>query len=137
MNTVVLFLLEAGWSPCEAFFVFKKISEELLPCDFYASMDSTMALVRLFFEVLQISHPRAVSKMKQIIRHMEGEDRFIITVSFVFQWFVCLFTNVNLPRSARLAIFDRFLLEGMPAMFKGALAFFDVLQEPIQKVRGI
>ena len=87
-----------------------------------------MALVRLFFEVLQVTHPKAVTKMKQIIRHMDGEDRFIITVSFVFQWFVCLFTNVNLPRAARLAIFDRFLLEGMPEMFKAALAFFDVLQ---------
>jgi hypothetical protein len=96
-----------------------------------------MALVRLLFEVLQLTHPRAVAKMKRIIRHMDGEDRFIITLSFVFQWFVCLFTNVNLPRPARIAIMDRFLLEGMPVLFKAALAFFDVLEEPIQKVNGI
>ena len=49
MNNIVLFLLEIGWSPAEAFFVFKKITEELLPCDFYASMDSTIAMVRLLF----------------------------------------------------------------------------------------
>lgn len=75
--------------------------------------------------------------MKRIIRHMEGDDRFIVALSFVFQWFVCLFTNVNLPRAARTLIMDRFLLEGLPALFKAALAFFDVLEESILKVHGI
>jgi hypothetical protein len=137
MNTIALFLLELGFAPSEAFFVFKKITEELLPCDFYSSMDSTMALVRLLFEVLHLTHPRAVAKMKRIIRHMDGDDRFIVALSFVFQWFVCLFTNVGLPRTVRTAIFDRFLLEGVPVMFKAALAFFDVLEEGILRVSGI
>ena len=32
---------------------------------------------------------------------------------------------------------DRFLLEGTPVLIKASLAFFDVLEEPIQKVSGI
>jgi hypothetical protein len=60
-----------------------------------------------------------------------------VTLSFVFQWFVCLFTNVSIKREVRLAIMDRFLLEGTPVLIKASLAFFDVLEEPIQKVSGI
>jgi hypothetical protein len=68
---------------------------------------------------------------------MDGDDRFIITMSFVFQWFICLFTNVNLSRSIRLRIMDHFLIEGVPVLFKVSLAFFDVMEESILKVSGI
>lgn len=48
--------------------------------------------------------------MKNIIRHMESEDKFIVAMSFVFQWFICLFTNINLDRNIRLLIMDHFML---------------------------
>ncbi len=72
--------------------------------------------------------------MKHIIIHMGGEDRFIITMSFVFQWFICLFTNINLSRKIRLRIMDHFLVEGITVLFKASLAFFDILEPVILKV---
>lgn len=68
---------------------------------------------------------------------MEGDDRFIITLSFVFQWFICIFTNINLNRNIRLRIMDHFMLEGVTVLFKSSLAFFDAMEESILKVNGI
>ncbi len=53
-------------------------------------------------------------------------------ISFVLQWFICLFTNTNLSRNVRRCIFDHFLLEGLPAFIKAALCFFDVIEPAIQ-----
>ncbi len=56
---------------------------------------------------------------------MDGGESFLLTMSFVFQWFVCLFTNINLKRRMRLIIMDHFILEGVAVLFKAALAYFD------------
>jgi hypothetical protein len=48
-------------------------------------------------------------------------------VSFVLQWFVCLYTNENVNKQITRVIWDLFLLEGVIALFKGALAIFDLL----------
>lgn len=66
--------------------------------------------------------------MRHIIKNMDGDNQFIITLSFVFQWFICLFTNINLSRKIRLKIMDHFLIEGVPILFKASLAFFDILE---------
>lgn len=93
-------------------------------------MDSVITYVRILFEILHYTHPTVVKHMKRIILSMEQEG-FMLTMSFVFQWFICLFTNVNLNRGIRLMIMDYFLLEGVTILFKAALAYFDVIEKTI------
>ena len=132
MNTIILFFIQQKFTNSQIFFIFKKISEELLPCDFYSSMESPVAYVKVLFQMLKHTHPKIVKKMRHIIKNMDGDNQFIITLSFVFQWFICLFTNINLSRKIRLKIMDHFLIEGVPILFKSSLAFFDILEQQIQ-----
>lgn len=109
MNNVVLFLIEEGFSDDEAFFILKKITEELLPCDYYSTMNSVIAFVKLLCEVLSQTHPQVVKVMRIVVKNNCG-DGISLTTSFAIQWFVCLFTNTNLSRDMRRCIMDHFLL---------------------------
>jgi len=60
----------------------------------------------------------------------------MLTMSFAFQWFVCLMTNCNLDRRIRRVVLDYFMVEGVVAIFKGALCYFDQLVKNIDKVRS-
>lgn len=97
-------------------------------------MDSVIAYVRILFEILHYTHPRVVRHMKHIMMTME-QDGFMMTMSFVFQWFICLFTNVNLKRNIRLIVMDYFLIEGITVLFKAALGYFDVIEKSILSAR--
>lgn len=97
-------------------------------------MDSTITYIRIVFEMLHHTHPRIYARMKEIIASIDGGDAFMLTMSAVFQWFVCLFTNSGLQKSIRLLVLDYFLVEGVPALFKAALALFDHLQDKILSV---
>lgn len=57
MNTIIAFLLSRGFSCQESFFIFKRVTEELLPCDYYTNMDNVMAYTRIFYEMLHLTHP--------------------------------------------------------------------------------
>lgn len=96
-------------------------------------MESVITYVHILFEILHHTHPQVVKKMKMIMKKMESEG-FMLTMSFVFQWFVCLFTNTNLDRKLRLIIIDHFLLQGVTALFKAALAYFDVIEQAVANV---
>ena len=63
---------------------------------------------------------------------MGGDCGFIVTMSFVFQLLMCLFTSSNLCRGVRRIVLDYFLLEGVPALLKAALCYFDLIAEHIQ-----
>ena len=96
-------------------------------------MNSTLALIRLIYEILSQTHPRAVHSMKIVVRNNGGEG-ITLTTSFIFQWFVCFFTNANLARNMRRSIFDHFLLEGLPALITATLCYFDIIELAISKV---
>lgn len=49
-------------------------------------------------------------------------------VSFVLQWFVCLFCNDNIFEEITEIIWDFFLVDGVIVLFKAALAYFDLLK---------
>jgi hypothetical protein len=86
----------------------------------------------LLCEVLVFTHPQAVKQMKLIVLNNQGEGMSYV-LSFAYQWFVCLFTNINLNRDVRRCIFDHFLLEGLPTFLKAALCFFDAIQPAIAR----
>lgn len=109
MNNLVMFMLEEGLTEEESFFLLKKVTEELLPCDYHSTMNSVTALLLLLCEVLAQTHPLSVKQIKLIVFNNGGEGISYV-ISFVLQWFVCLFTNTNLHRNVRRCIFDHFLL---------------------------
>ena len=45
---------------------------------------------------LAITHPQCYAKMKTLSKEMEGS--YMAMVSFVLQWFVCLFCNDNVNK---------------------------------------
>ena len=96
-------------------------------------MNSTLALIRLVYEVLSQTHPKAVHTMKTVVKNNGGEG-ITLTTSFIFQWFVCFFTNSNLSRNMRRSILDHFLLEGLPALIKATLCYFDVIEPAISQI---
>jgi len=49
MNSIIAFLIDDGFTCEEAFFIFKYITENLLPCDYYNTMDCIMAYMRIFY----------------------------------------------------------------------------------------
>jgi hypothetical protein len=110
------------------------LTEELLPCDYYSTMNSVLALMRLFCEMLAQTHHDAVKVMKVVVKN-NGGDGITLTTGFVIQWFVCLFTNTNLNRDVRRFIMDHFILDGIPAMLKVALGFFDAITPAIANIK--
>lgn len=90
------FLVDESFTPEECFFMFRYITECLIPTDYYVSMDCIMAYMRIFYELLAITHPRCYTKMKDLSKEMEGS--YMAMVSFVLQWFVCLFCNDNVNK---------------------------------------
>ena len=110
----------------------KKITEELIPCDYYSTMNSVLALVRLLCDTLGQTHPKAVKAMKLVAKNNGGEGISIIT-GFAIQWFVCLFTNSNIQRDMRRCILDHFMLDGMPVLLKAALCYFDAIEPKIAR----
>jgi hypothetical protein len=54
-------------------------------------MDNVMAYTRIFYEMLHITHPKIYQHLKKIGEEME--NTYVMMVSFVLQWFVCLFCN--------------------------------------------
>ena len=61
------------------------------------------------------------------------DNSYVAMVSFVLQWFVCLFSNDSIDPEITRAIWDFFLLEGIVVLFKAGLAMFDFLQPHIIK----
>lgn len=49
MNLPVAFLIEQGFKNDEAFFILKRITESILPLNYYVNMDCVMAYLRIFF----------------------------------------------------------------------------------------
>lgn len=126
MNNIVLFLIEEDFDNDEAFFILRKFTEDLLPCDFYSTMNSVLSFVKLICEVLTQTHPKVVQVMKIVVKNNGGEG-MILTSGFVIQWLICLFTNTNLNREMRRCILDHFLIEGLPVLIKAALCYFDAI----------
>ena len=110
------------------------MTEELLPCDYYSTMNSVLALVKLFCEMLAQTHPQAVQVMKIVVKN-NGGDGITLTTGFVIQWFICLFTNTNLNRDIRRFILDHFIIDGIPALLKAALCFFDAISPAIVNIK--
>lgn len=94
MNSIIAFLIDDGFSCEEAFFIFKKVTEGLLPTNYYNSMDTIMVYMRIFYEMLNFTHPKCYNRMKEISKELDNS--FVAMVSFVLQWFVCLFCNDNI-----------------------------------------
>jgi len=136
LNNIVLFLIEEGFDDKEAFFVMKKITEEIIPCDYYSTMNSVLALVRLLCDTLSWTHPKAIKAMKLVAKNNGGEGISIIT-GFAIQWFVCLFTNTNLQRDMRRCILDHFMMDGMPVLLKAALCYFDTIEPKIARTQQL
>lgn len=76
--------------------------------------------------MLSITHPEIYSHLKKICQEMEST--YALMVSFVLQWFVCLFCNDNIHESVTEVIWDFFLVDGMVVLLKAALAYFDILK---------
>ena len=74
--------------------------------------------------------------MKRVARNNGGEGIVLIT-GFTIQWFVCLFSNTNLQRKMRRCIFDHLLLEGLPALIKASLCYFDAIEPKISDVNQL
>lgn len=91
MNSIAAYIVSKGYSCEESFFIMKRITEQLLPCEFYTKLDSVMAYTRLFFELLAIVHPDVYQHMKKI--SIQVECTYAMMTSYVLQWFVCLFCN--------------------------------------------
>lgn len=131
MNTIIAFLISRGFTCEQSFFIFKRVTEELLPCDYYSNMDNVMAYSRIFYELLNITHPEIYLHLKKISQEME--NTYALMVSFVLQWFVCLFCNDNINENITEVIWDFFQIDGMVVLLKAALAYFDLLKDDILK----
>jgi hypothetical protein len=92
-------------------------------------MDSTITYISILFEILAYTHEKVHKKMKSIIYKFQdgNSEGFMLTMSFTFQWFVCLFTNSNIKKNIQVIIMDYFIMEGVIALFKASLAIFDYL----------
>jgi len=64
--------------------------------------------------------------MKKIATEMEST--YAMMVSFVLQWFVCLFCNDNVCQQITEVIWDFFLVDGIVVLFKAALGYIDILK---------
>lgn len=97
-------------------------------------MNSVLAFLRLLCDVLSQTHPQIIKIMKVVVKN-NGGDGITLTTGFAIQWFICLYTNTNLSRDMRRCIMDHFLLEGLPALLKAALCYFDAIGPEITQVK--
>ena len=89
-------------------------------------MNTTITDVRIMFELLAQVKPKIYKKLQDLMKNFGGGS-YMVVMSFVFQWFVCLFTNMSIHRNISRIIWDSLLLEGSVVFFKAALTFFHFL----------
>jgi hypothetical protein len=58
MNEVFAFFCEEQCSPKQIFFIFKRISEVLLPSDYYSSLDGIVAYLKILWEMITVLYPK-------------------------------------------------------------------------------
>ena len=136
MNNLALFFIEEGFDDQTIFFLMKKITEEILPCDYYTTMNTVQAFVKLICEILTHTHPKVVEVMKRVAMN-NGGDGIVLITGFTIQWFVCLFSNTNLQRDMRRCIIDHLLLEGLSTLIKASLCYFDAIEPKISEVNQL
>lgn len=125
MHSIAIFFIEEGLSAKETFFVLKKITETILPCDYFSQMNSIVGYMRIFYEILPFTYPAVHRRMEKIISTMGCN--YMIALTGVFQWFVCLFCNNNFRKCITRVIIDAFMLEGVTVLFKAGLAILEEL----------
>lgn len=57
-------------------------------------------------------------------------------VSYVLQWFVCLFCQDDVSDQITKVVWDFFMIDGVIVLFKAALAMFDFLEPHILKCKN-
>ena len=61
----------------------------------------------------------------------EIDNSYIAMVSFVLQWFVCLFCQDEICDGVTKVVWDFLVVDGIVVLFKAALGMFDLLEKYI------
>lgn len=126
MNFIVNFILEQGFCPEESFWLLSHLLEDLLPMDYFISMETLMADQMILKHMIALYLPDLHKFFLKI-----QLDIGIVSI----RWFLCLFTSSLLPNQIKTVIWDVLLLQGVPALFKTVLVLLKMLRKKIFKAR--
>jgi len=105
----------------QAFWVFCQMLEGMLPIDYYTTMAGIIIDQKCFEQIL-------ISRYPELAEHLE-ENNYKCE-SFMTQWFVCAFAT-TLNFEVLVQVWNMMFIEGITAIFKTALAIFDILHDEI------
>lgn len=62
-NNIIMFLIEEGLSEEQSFFIWKYISLEILPTDYYTSMISILSDVDIVMSIFSMLNPKCATSL--------------------------------------------------------------------------
>jgi hypothetical protein len=124
MNFILGTILATGFDEEEAFWLLTQILETYLPVDYFSIMSGVLIDMKIFDYYIKKRLPNLSEHLKEI-----GLDSSLFSV----QWFICMFAY-SLRRSVVTRIWDTFILEGCPLIFKVGLAILQQVQDRLVKI---
>jgi hypothetical protein len=122
MNNLAATLLLTHATEEEAFWVLASIIENILPQDYFTShLLVAQADQRVLIDIIRDKLPKLAKHIDQL-----GVDLPAVT----FAWFLSLYTDC-LPVETLFRVWDVFLVEGMPTLFRIAVAIFALNESDI------
>lgn len=124
MNFLLGTILAAGFDEEEAFWLLTQILETYLPVDYFSIMSGVLIDMKIFDYLIQKKLPKLSEHIQKI-----GLDSSLFSV----QWFICMFAY-SLKRNVVITIWDNFVVEGSPIIFKVGLAILNLVQDNLLRV---
>jgi len=107
----------------ESFWFLVSLIENLLPLDYYSSLEGILVDQRIFTCLIEINLPEISKKLK---------DCNLDCSAFSIPWFVCIFSR-NLNSKLFEIVLDNLVIQGSLALFKVGLSILKLLEEQILK----
>lgn len=107
----------------EAFWFFVSLVENVLPLDYYSSLEGVLVDQRIFTCLIEIQLPEIAKKLR---------DCNLDCSAFSIPWFVCVFSRTLNAKLFQIAM-DNLVIQGSLALFKVGIAVLKLLEEQILK----
>jgi hypothetical protein len=126
-NFIVAKLLMIFEKEEDVFWIFVRIIENILPCEYYSELVGVMGDCSLCLDKLKESN-------KKIMTKLEGFE--VVLNNLLYKWFISLFVE-NTSHETFLTIWDAMMIDGNVVLFKAVSAILELFEAKILATEGI
>ena len=126
-NFIVAKLLTIFDKEEDVFWLFVRVIENILPCEYYSELVGIMGDCSLCLDKLKETNKKIMSKL-------EGFE--VVLNNLLYKWFISLFVE-NTFEKTFLTIWDAMMIDGNVVLFKAVSAILELFEQRILATEGI